>query len=79
MTFESNYAIVIAIRSVIGSKNNLVPVFNQAKPKPIAPSQRDFFRALNKLQGIACNSDYFIALFSPVVIGRVITLVLIFR
>ena len=52
-------------------------VFNQAKPKPIAPCARDFSRALNKLQAIASNSDCFIALFSPVVIGRVLSLVLI--
>ena len=31
---------------------------------------RDFFRALSKLQVIATHSDWFIALFTPVVIGR---------
>ena len=36
----------------------------------MAPCTRDFSRALNKLQVIARNCDWFIALFSPVVIGR---------
>ena len=46
--------------------------FNQweAKPKPIAPCKRDFFRASSELQVIARNCDWFIALFVPVVIGR---------
>ena len=30
---------------------------------------RDFSRALSKLQAIATNSDWFITLFAPVVIG----------
>ena len=46
--------------------------FNQreAKPKPIEPTTRDFSRALSKLRIIASNSDWFIALFGPVLIGR---------
>ena len=46
--------------------------FNQweAKPKPIAPCMRHFSRALNELQLIARNCDWFIALPAPVVIGR---------
>ena len=46
--------------------------FNQweAKPKPIAPRARDFYRALSELQVIARNGDWFIALSAPVVIGR---------
>ena len=42
----------------------------EAKVKPIAPCTRDFSRALNKLQVIAMNSHWFIALFAAVVIGR---------
>ena len=40
------------------------------KTKPIAPCTRDFSRALSKLQVISWNSDWFIAPFAPVVIGR---------
>ena len=46
---------------------NRMPVF---QPKPIAPCTRDFSRALSKLQVISWNSDWFIAPFAPVVIGR---------
>ena len=42
----------------------------RSKPKSIAPCTRDFSRALSKLLLIARNSDWFIALFTPVVIGR---------
>ena len=51
---------------------NLTPFVYQweAKPKPIAPCTRDFSRALSKLQVIARNSDWFIALFAPVVVGH---------
>ena len=45
-----------------------------------APSTRDFSRALSKLQEIASNSDWFVALFALVVIGRsLITLGFLFR
>ena len=46
--------------------------FNQweSKPKPITPCTRDFSRASSKLQVIARNCDWFIALPAPVVIGR---------
>ena len=40
------------------------------KPKTIAPCTCDSSRALSELQVIARNSDWFIALFAPVVIGR---------
>ena len=40
------------------------------KPKQIAPCRCDFYRTLNKLEIIACNFDWLIALFAPVVIGR---------
>jgi len=45
--------------------------FNQleAKPKPIALCTHDFSRAWSKLRVIARNSDWFTALFAPVVIG----------
>jgi len=36
----------------------------------IAPCTRDFSRALSEFQVIARNSDWFMALFVPVVIGR---------
>ena len=41
-----------------------------AKPKPIAPCTREFFRALRNLQAIAGNSDWFSARFAPVLIAR---------
>ena len=47
----------------------LQPIEN-VKPKPMAPFTRDFSNALSKLQVIARNSDWFIAMFAPVVIGR---------
>ena len=40
---------------------------------------RDLSRALSKLQVIAKNSDSFIALFSPVLFGGVVTLVFVFQ
>ena len=36
----------------------------------MTPCTRDFSRALSELQVIARKFDWFIALFSPVVIGR---------
>ena len=70
MTVESNFVIAIATLSV-GLKDSR-QFFNQreAKPKPIAPCTRDFSRASSELQVIARNSDWFMALFVPVVIGR---------
>ena len=63
MTVESNC--VIAIARLSDWLETLAPVF-----QPIAPCTRDSFRALSELQIIARNCDWFIALFSPVVIGR---------
>ena len=59
------------LRLVIGLKDSR-QVFSQrgAKPRPIAPCTRDFSRALDKLQVIARNCDWFITLSAPVVIGR---------
>ena len=51
----------------------------EAKPKPIAPCTRDFSRALSKLDVIARSSDWLIAQFAPVVVGRNNYLVLVFR
>jgi len=50
---------------------SLAPVFQpmRSKSKSIAPCTRDYSRALSKLQVIARNSDWFITLFAPVVIG----------
>ena len=58
------------LRLVIGLKDSR-QFFNQweAKPKPIAPCARDFSRASSEWQVIARNSDWFMALFVPVVIG----------
>ena len=72
MTVESNHVLRL-LRLVIGLKDlELRQFFNQweAKPKPIAPCTRDFSRASSKLQVIARNCDWFMALFVPVVIGR---------
>ena len=46
--------------------------FNQREvnPKPIVLCTCDFSRALSKLQVISRNSDWFIALFAAIVIGR---------
>ena len=68
------------LRLVIGLKDSR-QFFNQweSKPKPIAPRTRDFSRASSELQVIARNSDWFIALSDPVVIGRSNWLVLVFR
>ena len=59
------------LRLMIGLKDSR-KFFNQweAKPKPIAPRTRDFYRASSELQVIARNSDLFKALFVPVVIGQ---------
>ena len=55
------------LRIVIGLKISR-QFFNQSETKPIAACTRDFFHALSKLQIICGDSDWFIALFSPVVI-----------
>ena len=73
MTVESNYAIAIAIATLSDWLKDLREFFNQweVKPKPIAPCTHDFSRALSKLEVIPRNCDWFIALFAPVVIGRI--------
>jgi len=70
MTVESNY--VIASATLNDWLKRLASVFQpmRSKPKPIALSTRDFSRALSKLQIIARNCDWFIAVFAAVVIGR---------
>ena len=69
MTVETNY--VIAIATLSDCLKILRQCFNQweAKRKPIAPCTSDFLRALGKLEVIASNSDWFIALFVKVVIS----------
>ena len=59
------------LRLVIGLKESR-QYFNQweAKPKPIAPSTRDFPHASSELHVISKNPDWFMALFASVVIGR---------
>lgn len=53
-------------------KEVIMPVFLNhcdAKPKLIGPCKHDFSSALSKGQVIARNSDCFIVLFAPVLIG----------
>ena len=61
-----------SLRLVVGLKDSRQTHFNQweSKPKPIAPSTRDFSRASSELHVIARNCDWFIALPAPVVLGR---------
>ena len=68
-TGESNY--VIAIASFSDWLKNLMPVFIPVRSKTtIVPCTCNFTHALSKLQVIARNFDWLIALFAPVVIGR---------
>ena len=48
---------------MIGLKDSR-QLFNQSEAKPIAPCTSDFSHALSKLQIIARNCDWFIALFA---------------
>ena len=71
MTVESNY--VTATATLNDWLKRLTPVFQPMRSKiktNRAMCTRDFSRALSKLKIIAGNSDWFIALFAPVVIGR---------
>ena len=70
MSVDSNH--VIAIATLSDWLKILRQLFNQweTKSNPIAPCTRDFSRAFNKLQVIARNFDWLIALFAPVLIGR---------
>ena len=69
MTAESNH--VIAIATLSDWLKNLEPVFHPMRSETkTAVCTRDFSRALSKLQVMTRNSDWFIALFAPVVIGR---------
>ena len=71
MAVESNYVIAIATR-VIGLKVSSSSFLANRKQNQNQSHivRGNFFRALSKLQVIARNSDWFIALFAPVVIGR---------
>ena len=73
MTMESNYAITIATLS--DWPKYFAPVFqpmtSKTKTVPMAPCTRDFSHTLSKFQAIALNSEWFIASFAPVVIGRI--------
>ena len=68
MTVENKHAIAMLIDWL----KNLAPVLQSMKGK--SKTNRifcvRFSRSLNKLQVIARNCDWFIALFAPVVIGR---------
>ena len=63
-----NYAIPIA--TLNDWLKNLAPVFqpmrNKTKTNDLPPYTRDFSRASRKLQVIARNADWFIALFGPI-------------
>ena len=67
MTVKSNYAIAI-IATLSDSFKHLGPI--EGKPKPITTCMHDSSCALSKLHVIATNLDWFIALFTPAVIGR---------
>ena len=69
MTFESNGAIAIA--TLIDWLKNFPPVSQpiRSKIKTNRTLHARFSRALSKLQVIARNSHWFIALFAAVVIG----------
>ena len=66
MTVKGNDAISIATFS--DWLKNLAPILRNNE-KPRTPCTRDVSRALSKLDVIAQNSDWFIALFAPDVIG----------
>ena len=71
MTVESDY--VIAIATLSDWLKRLAPVFQPMRRKTKTNRTmytRDFSRASGKLQVIASNSDWFMELFVPVVIGR---------
>ena len=71
MTVESNYAIAIATLS--DWLKNIAPIFQSMRSKTKIKINRSLearlSRASSKLQVIVRNSDWFIALFAPVVIG----------
>ena len=69
MTVEINY--MIAIATLNDWLKRLALVFQPMRSKTKTNrAMYDFSRALSKLQVIARNCDWFIALFVPVVIGR---------
>ena len=70
MTVESNYATAIATPN--DWLRRLAPVFQpmRSKTKTNPAMYACFFPRLSKLQIIARNCDWFIALSAPVVIGR---------
>ena len=67
---ENYYAIAIATLS--DWVKDIAPVFERMRNqgKPMVSCTRDFSRAFSNLVVIAKNSDWFIVLFAPVVIGR---------
>ena len=71
-TIESNYAIAIAALCDWLIKN-IAQVFQpmRSKTKTKRTLFARFFGALSKLKVIAGNSDWFIALFAPVVITKI--------
>ena len=70
MTVESNY--VIAIATLSDWLKRLAPLFQsmRIKTKPNRAMHASFFQRFERVQVIARNCDWFIALFAPVVIGR---------
>ena len=61
--------LLLVILTTFQFLKNPTPAFQPIR-KANRPCARDFSRALSKLQEIARNSDWFTALFAPVVIGR---------
>ena len=68
MTVKSNNALAIA--AVSDWIKNLAPVFQPMRSETNRTTYALFSRALNKIQVIGRNSDWFIARFAPVVISR---------
>ena len=69
MIIESNFAIAIA-RHTDWLKDLALVFQPMRKKKTIAPWTRDFHYVLSKLRVTARNSDWFIALFAPVVVNN---------
>ena len=72
---ESNYSIA----TLADGLKNRAPVFPPVRSKAIRSLYGDFSSALNKFKGNCKSSDWFIALFVPIVIGRKNYLLLVYK
>ena len=72
MIYRKLYYYAFAITTLGDWLQYLAPDFKpmRSQTKPVGSCTCDFFRALMKLVVIARSSDWLIALFAPVVIGR---------